>query len=141
MGIRARGAVEIYRKQIKRASSGDPGTADTTVNDSNIAMNRSGMRTGVLSAVIVSCFVCSVARGQTWVWTERDPASGTADWRSVASSSDGTKLVACASGDRLYTSTDSGVTWTARESNRNWRSVASSSDGTKLVACVDNGQI
>src|SRR5206468_2798083 len=38
-----------------------------------------------------------------------------------------------------YTSTDSGVTWTPRESNRGWHAVASSADGTKLVAGGDGG--
>ena len=42
---------------------------------------------------------------------------------------------------QIYTSTDSGVNWTARESNRNWYSVASSADGTRLVAVVNGGQI
>jgi hypothetical protein len=59
----------------------------------------------------------------------------------VASSSDGTKLVALVGGGQLYSSTDSGVTWIACESARNWYSVASSSDGSKLVAVVPSGQI
>ncbi len=66
----------------------------------------------------------------------------TRNWHSVASSADGTKLVACAYNNYIYTSTDSGVTWTVRANTggqvaaRNWRSVASSADGTKLVACA-----
>ena len=72
------------------------------------------------------------------VWTQQAPY-GT--WRGVASSSDGTKLVAVADGDYVYTSTDSGVTWTQRDSSRRWNSVASSSDGTKLVAVVYSGYI
>ncbi len=75
-------------------------------------------------------------------WTPRD---SNRNWYSVASSSDGTKLVAGIVGGiiggQIYTSTNSGTTWTARDSNRNWYSVASSSDGTKLVAGVDGGQI
>src|SRR5216683_1139178 len=71
-------------------------------------------------------------------WTER---ASNQRWQSVASSSDGTKLVACVYGGKIYTSTDSGANWTERASNRNWRSVASSSDGTKLVACVYGGRI
>ena len=35
---------------------------------------------------------------------------------------------------QIYTSTDSGVTWIPRDTNRNWTSVASSADGTKLAA-------
>jgi len=43
----------------------------------------------------------------------------------------------------LYTSTDSGLTWTARmdDAYRFWRSVASSADGSRLVAAVRNGFI
>jgi hypothetical protein len=62
-------------------------------------------------------------------------------WSSVASSADGTILAATV-GDTLgaigyiYTSTDSGATWTARANDhaRQWVAVASSADGTKLVA-------
>ena len=41
----------------------------------------------------------------------------------------------------MYTSTDSGVSRTPRESNRSWYAVASSADGSKLVAVVNYGQI
>ncbi len=61
-------------------------------------------------------------------------------WSSVASSSDGTKLVAAVFGGQIYTSVDSGATWTARESSRLWNRLASSSDGTELVA-VTSSQI
>jgi hypothetical protein len=59
------------------------------------------------------------------------------NWLSVASSADGSKLVASAYFGQIYTSIDSGANWIPRESNRDWRSVASSADGSKLVA-VDN---
>jgi hypothetical protein len=42
---------------------------------------------------------------------------------------------------QIYTSTDSGVTWTPRESARNWHSAASSADGVKLAAVELGGQI
>ena len=75
-------------------------------------------------------------------WTPRDSIR---NWRSVASSADGSKLVAVESGQgaggRIYTSTNYGVIWIPRESNRIWSSVASSADGSKLVATVTNGQI
>jgi photosystem II stability/assembly factor-like uncharacterized protein len=64
------------------------------------------------------------------------------NWRSVASSLDGSKLVAVVLGGQIYTSLDSGGTWIPRESGRNWYSVASSADGSKLVAVVAiSGQI
>jgi photosystem II stability/assembly factor-like uncharacterized protein len=69
--------------------------------------------------------------GQTW------KAGGPATfWSSVASSADGTKLVATINGNQIYTSANSGATWVARAGNLLWSSVASSADGTKLVATV-----
>jgi hypothetical protein len=69
-------------------------------------------------------------------WTARNISRA---WSAVASSADGTKLVATVKGGQIYTSTDSGVTWIPRAGNLgslNWSSVASSADGTKLVATV-----
>ena len=72
---------------------------------------------------------------------EKRTSTGKQRWLSVASSSDGTKLIAGSEG-YIYTSTDNGATWTQRTSagSKNWVSVASSSDGEKLVA-VGNGYI
>jgi len=71
-------------------------------------------------------------------WTAR---ATTRNWTGIASSADGSKLVAVVSGGQIHTSTDSGVTWTARDSNRSWSAVASSADGAKLVAVTYGGQI
>ena len=65
-------------------------------------------------------------------------------WRSIASSSDGSKLAAAvAYGGSIYTSSDSGATWTEQTAagSRNWQSIASSSDGSKLTAVVSGGSI
>ena len=62
-------------------------------------------------------------------------------WGSVAISADGTKLIAAEYyAGHIYTSTDSGITWTERASAgvRNWHKVSSSADGTKLLATVGN---
>lgn len=59
-------------------------------------------------------------------------------WESVASSADGSKLVAVARDDYIYTSVDSGATWTRRGENSGWKSVASSADGTKLIAGISS---
>ena len=57
----------------------------------------------------------------------------------MASSSDGTKLVAVANPGYIYTSSDSGKNWKQRTAPQQaWQSVALSSDGTKLVAVSDN---
>ena len=69
-------------------------------------------------------------------WTAQDSSRA---WSAVDSSADGTKLVAVVKGGLIYTSTNSGATWTPRASsfgNLNWSAVASSADGTKLVATV-----
>src|SRR5438046_7159134 len=69
-------------------------------------------------------------------------------WSSVASSADGGKVVAATKYDPsghlglIYTSTNSGATWTQTSAPSNyWSSVASSADGTKLVAAVSLGSI
>jgi hypothetical protein len=80
------------------------------------------------------------------VWTAQTGAPS-AGWSGVASSADGTKLVAVISGGLIYTSTNSGVTWIVQSNGiagngiQDWTSVASSSDGTHLAAVVFNGQI
>lgn len=61
------------------------------------------------------------------------------EWQCIASSSDGVKLVAGGNNTQIYTSTDSGQSWTARDSARNWVAVSSSSDGVSLFAVVYNG--
>ncbi|MBF0486691.1 MAG: VCBS repeat-containing protein, partial [Nitrospirae bacterium] len=74
-----------------------------------------------------------------WTWTPRD-SSRNWFWRSLSSSSDGAKLIACeyASSGGVYISTDYGVTWspiTALGGNY-WRTSASSSDGSKLIVNI-----
>ena len=64
------------------------------------------------------------------------------DWTSVASSSDGTHLVAASYVNYIYTSTNSGTNWTQTTAPvETWYSVASSSDGTHLVAGVYGGGV
>jgi len=74
--------------------------------------------------------------GLAWV-----TAGPTPDWHAVASSADGSRLVAAPWPGQIHTSQDAGATWTARETSRTWSAVASSADGTKLVATTSGGQI
>lgn len=80
----------------------------------------------------------SVDNGASWKTLTN---SGTHPWRSIASSSDGTKLVAVASypSGYIYTSTDSGTSWTQRTSPgaQAWYGVDMSADGTKMVAIIN----
>ena len=66
---------------------------------------------------------------------------GEQSWSSVASSSDGANLVAVAIGGYIYTSSNSGATWTQTGHQDDWSSVASSSDGTRIVAATNQGYI
>jgi hypothetical protein len=76
-----------------------------------------------------------------FVWTDRTDAFE--DWTSIASSADGTKLAATTASGYIYTSTDSGATWTAQlNSGQHYRGIiVSSADGTKLTATTEGGYI
>ena len=81
----------------------------------------------------------STNTGTTWIQTG---AFGTTPVSSLASSADGTKLVAAvgqlgSNVGPIYASTNSGITWTLTGAPTNyWISVASSADGSKLVAAT-----
>ena len=81
----------------------------------------------------------STNSGETW--TEVKPTASTQDWSGITMSSDGTKLAAVVTGGNIWTSTDSGETWTSTASTQDWRGITMSSDGTKLYATVDHGNI
>lgn len=84
------------------------------------------------------------AGGTVAVWTQIQTSAPTLPWKAVASSADGTKLIAVVGAvsvgttGPIYTSGDSGVTWTQTSApQQGWSSVASSADGSKLVAVAD----
>jgi photosystem II stability/assembly factor-like uncharacterized protein len=87
---------------------------------------------GMTILMMVNCVFA-----QTWTQT----GAPTNNWISVASSADGSKLVAIGHG--LYVSSNSGASWTqtSAPTNYSWFSVASSADGNKLVAAAGSGQI
>ena len=80
----------------------------------------------------------SLDGGVSW-----DPinAAGTKKWNGIASSANGSKLVAIVDGGFIYTSTDAGDTWTERASINTWSSITSSSDGVYLAATTFGGNI
>jgi hypothetical protein len=72
--------------------------------------------------------------GQTWTQTSAPSAA----WTSIASSADGSNLLAAGTGV-IYSSTNSGLTWAPVDlPTTNWSAVASSADGTKRVATVSS---
>ena len=71
-------------------------------------------------------------------WTPRQSAAVTA--YRVTSSADGTRLAMAERFGKIYTSADSGVTWSAGTFEGGFNSVASSADGSVLVAVQANGK-
>ena len=89
--------------------------------------------TRLVVAEIESYTSCSTDSGLTWT-------TGARNFDMIACSADGTKLVAAqAWGGQIYTSSDSGTSWTACGDGANWLSVASSADGSRLVAATWDG--
>ncbi|MBF0466225.1 MAG: hypothetical protein HQK94_14220, partial [Nitrospirae bacterium] len=93
--------------------------------------------------IMITVLVPTLSHAE-YTWTEQTGA-GSRYWLSISSSSDGSKLVAGTYGgssthgsiydDYIYTSTDSGVTWTTEtDVSGVWNGITSNSDGTKLAA-------
>ena len=78
-------------------------------------------------------------------WGTQSSSSGIKQWVSIASSANGTNLIAAVYNGYLYVSSDAGKSWpavgTTVTGSLYWTSVASSADGTKLVAVAKGGQI
>jgi hypothetical protein len=74
--------------------------------------------------------------GVTWAPSPAWPAGqpDTHSFYRVASSKDGSKLAAAERFGKIYTSSDSGLTWTARSPDGGFNSIAMSSDGNTVVA-------
>ena len=76
--------------------------------------------------------------GTNWSHTTA-PAS---NWVAIASSADGIRLAAAdVSGSGIWTSTDSGATWSQQTNSpsSNWETIAASADGTKLFTADNSG--
>ncbi len=91
-----------------------------------------------LAACLLLATDCPPAPAQNW----RPTSSPMTNWQAVASSADGTKLIAAVNGGLIYTSTNCGNSWTAGTAPiTNWASVASSANGEVLVAAGGQGPI
>jgi hypothetical protein len=82
--------------------------------------------------------VLGLPSAKNWFVQSSSPST---TWRSLASSTDGTKLIGAAFNGFLYTSTNAGQSWVQRASSQPWISVVSSADGTKLAAAQNNSFI
>jgi len=71
-------------------------------------------------------------------WSEKQPNGQNDSWNSIASSSDGSQLVACIKGDNgiIWKSIDKGETWSETEAEKlSWQYLASSGNGKYVFAC------
>jgi len=81
-----------------------------------------------------------------WV---RKIIAGNKPWASIAMSDNGQELAAVVNGRHIYTSSNSGDSWTNRSTtadsgiggNKTWYSIAMSGNGKKLAAVVNGGHI
>jgi hypothetical protein len=69
--------------------------------------------------------------------------SGSNGYYDIASSSNGAKIASCVFNGSIYTSTDSGATFTERTGagSRQWFGIDMSADGSIIVGCVLDGYI
>jgi hypothetical protein len=112
-------------------------------SDGELASSAEGGRL-VIALDSVGIYV-STNFGVTW---QQSDALVNSAWRSVACSTNGTRMVACARNalnlyiGALYISSDSGRSWTQADApETNWIAVASSADGSKLFAAARRGGI
>jgi photosystem II stability/assembly factor-like uncharacterized protein len=123
-------------------TSTDSGTSWTPRESNRVWHNLGSSADGTkLAAAVYQDTSIYTSTNSGFSWVPHGTSSPPGYWNSMASSADGTRLMAVAWSDYIYISTNSGVTWTARETPRNWLGGASSADGMKLVALVYNGQI
>jgi hypothetical protein len=141
--------------------SADGGVTWTNVGANNywqgVASSADGRKLSAVSSIVVTRFLAgggeptvfgdggvyvSTNSGATWKLSNAPLNT----WSCIASSADGSKLIAAATKDQgggpgfsgdglIYSSTDSGESWMATSAPPNdWWSIAASVDGTKIIA-------
>ena len=103
----------------------------------------------LFSAVLIginhqSKALAEVNNNYSWTQRKNGFVGDQMSWSSITSSANGSKLAAVdGNNGSIYTSTDSGATWTEQTAagSRDWSSITSSADGTKLAAATYGGSI
>jgi hypothetical protein len=142
------GAIAMAEDSARTLSPADFGFTDAGDDPANIFK---GLRVASLPTQGILAIDGVAARAGDFVSLFPEPGKVWTDrvrphfWQALASSADGSKLLAAPTGSdngaRLYVSADSGASWTARESSRNWGAVAASADGTRMAATAMQGMI
>ncbi len=98
-------------------------------------------RLSASAVLVLTVWICVAPSDAYAAWTRKDASiPGPHDWTRIVSSSDGTKLAAydfsTTGQGYVYTSIDSGATWTRRDGAglRTWNDVAISGDGAQIIA-------
>jgi hypothetical protein len=107
-----------------------------------VAGSSDGTRLAVADKAAGGKVVLSTDAGNTWSAT----IASSANFQSLSVSSDGSRMIGCVSGSRIYISSNYGTNWNQIVSspvnvNSNWYSVASSADGSRCAVVVNGGQI
>ncbi|MDD5140787.1 MAG: hypothetical protein PHY43_11070 [Verrucomicrobiales bacterium] len=140
-GVRLVGVVNGGRIYVS-ADSGANWTLQSSAPSTSWFSVASSANGSNLVAVVTGAGIYTNS-GSTWAAT----SAPNKNWVSVASSADGSKLAAVektdANNGSIYTSINSGSTWTQQTNapSKPWAAIASSSDGSKLVAASQNGGI
>ncbi len=100
-----------------------------------IATSANGMKllaSQVSDASIGGALFTSQDAGTNWM---RTSAPANKSWNTLASSADGSKLIALS--DSIYSSQDSGATWVLSDAptNYTWSALFCSADGSRAIAC------
>jgi len=141
-------AVNSFGMIYTSANSGGSWTEATNlpapVNSDQCSIACSADGTEVIATSSGQGIYTSTNSGATWMTTSAPPIN----WMSVASSADGSKLVAVTGGavfeetgeGPIYSSTNGGSTWTSNSISGDDRwSIASSADGTVLMTGGNSG--
>jgi len=104
----------------------------------NAAAAFTGLACSADGTKVVACST-GANGGNLYISGAPSPGAGLRKWSSVASSANGSNLVATVTGGFIYTSSDGGSTWTPQNqlSSLAWTSVASSADGSRLITAYN----
>jgi len=79
---------------------------------------------------------------ETFTWTVIGPQDSKRQWKAVICDTNCVNILACAYGQSIWKSSDSGTTWSITNSqNKNWTSITSNLDFTTMFAAVNGGYI
>ena len=109
-----------------------------TGNQNFTGVASSGNGSNVVVAIQGLQIFTSTNSGITGSWTARENPRA---WTCVASSSDGSRLIAGVNSGFLYLSPDFGATWIPITISANWASVSCSADGSRMMAVANGGGV